>query len=104
MISAKAPFAPLFPPQETFLDDPLRALRCIRFASRFGFETVPEVGECLKKTEIHVRICQRPKSTDLTLLQDALVSKVSRERVGGEVSKMMKGVPFHHHVMQSHTS
>ncbi|PBK76666.1 hypothetical protein ARMSODRAFT_1078769 [Armillaria solidipes] len=68
------------PPQETFLDDPLRALRCIRFASRFGFETVPEVGECLKKTEIH----------------DALVSKVSRERVGEEVSKMMKGhSPLH---------
>ncbi|KAK0500640.1 hypothetical protein EDD18DRAFT_1067916 [Armillaria luteobubalina] len=68
------------PPKETFLDDPLRALRCIRFASRFGFETVPEVGECLKKTEIH----------------DALVSKVSRERVGGEVSKMMQGhSPLH---------
>ncbi|KAG7450132.1 transfer RNA nucleotidyltransferase [Guyanagaster necrorhizus] len=68
------------PPQQTFLDDPLRALRCIRFASRFGFETVPEVGECLKKTEIH----------------NALVSKVSRERVGEEVSKMMKGhSPLH---------
>ncbi|KAK0466375.1 uncharacterized protein EV420DRAFT_1261865 [Desarmillaria tabescens] len=68
------------PPQETFLDDPLRALRCIRFASRFGFETVPEVGECLKKTQIH----------------NALVSKVSRERVGEEVSKMMKGhSPLH---------
>ncbi|KAK0208895.1 hypothetical protein DFS33DRAFT_1254396 [Desarmillaria ectypa] len=68
------------PPQETFLDDPLRALRCIRFASRFGFKTVPEVGECLKKTEI----------------RDALVSKVSRERVGEEVSKMMKGdSPLH---------
>ncbi|KAF9040369.1 hypothetical protein BDZ89DRAFT_1060461 [Hymenopellis radicata] len=62
-------------PQETFLDDPLRALRCIRFASRYGFEMVPELQASLKQPDI----------------QEALVSKVSRERVGDEISKMMKG-------------
>ncbi|RDB28981.1 CCA tRNA nucleotidyltransferase, mitochondrial [Hypsizygus marmoreus] len=63
------------PPRETFLDDPLRVLRCIRFASRYGFKIVPEVLEAAKDP----------------LIQDALVSKVARERAGEEVSKMMKG-------------
>jgi len=63
------------PPKETFQDDPLRVLRCVRFASRFGFDIVLEVQEAAK---------------DLTI-QEALVSKVARERVGEEVSKMMKG-------------
>ncbi len=30
-------------PKETFLDDPLRVLRSIRFASRFGLELDPEL-------------------------------------------------------------
>ncbi|KAK7468557.1 CCA tRNA nucleotidyltransferase, mitochondrial [Stygiomarasmius scandens] len=63
------------PPKETFLDDPLRILRCIRFASRFGFKLVPEIPTSISDPEI----------------QDALVSKVARDRVGEELSKMMKG-------------
>ncbi|THU88445.1 hypothetical protein K435DRAFT_969476 [Dendrothele bispora CBS 962.96] len=63
------------PPKETFLDDPLRILRCIRFASRFGFKLVPEITASVRDPEI----------------QDALVSKVARDRVGEELSKMMKG-------------
>ncbi|KAJ7124812.1 hypothetical protein C8R43DRAFT_1147023 [Mycena crocata] len=63
------------PPRETFLDDPLRILRSVRFASRFGFEIVPELSEAV----------QDP------IIQDALVTKVKRERVGEEISKVMKG-------------
>ncbi|KAJ6626870.1 hypothetical protein B0H10DRAFT_1780327 [Mycena sp. CBHHK59/15] len=63
------------PPRETFLDDPLRVLRSLRFASRFGFEIVPELAESVKDPDI----------------QHALVTKVKRERVGEEISKMMKG-------------
>ncbi|KAJ6604152.1 hypothetical protein DFH09DRAFT_1121786 [Mycena vulgaris] len=63
------------PPRETFLDDPLRILRSLRFASRFGFEIVPELAEAVQDPAI----------------QHALVTKVKRERVGEEISKMMKG-------------
>ncbi|KAL5535282.1 CCA1 [Sanghuangporus sanghuang] len=62
-------------PFETFRDDPLRVLRCIRFASRFGFKLVEEVEESMQNVEI----------------QAAIVSKISRERIGEELDKMMKG-------------
>ncbi|KAF9470718.1 hypothetical protein BDN70DRAFT_888834 [Pholiota conissans] len=63
------------PPRETFQDDPLRVLRCVRFSSRFGFEVAQEVKDAVKDPQI----------------QDALVLKVARERVGDEVGKMIKG-------------
>ena len=62
-------------PLETFQDDPLRVLRLVRFASRLGFEIVPEVKEAMRSEEIK-------KSIRL---------KISRERVGTEVNKMLKG-------------
>ncbi|KAI0719119.1 hypothetical protein C8T65DRAFT_636843 [Cerioporus squamosus] len=62
-------------PKETFTDDPLRVLRCIRFASRFGFMMVPELQEAAKDP----------------LIQEALRVKISRERVGEELDKMMGG-------------
>ncbi|KAF8167836.1 hypothetical protein B0H34DRAFT_683268 [Crassisporium funariophilum] len=62
-------------PRETFQDDPLRILRCIRFASRYGFEMVPELVEAARDPAV----------------QDALASKVSRERLGDEIGKMMTG-------------
>ena len=37
---------------ETFRDDPLRVLRAIRFAARFGFKLDPELESAAKKTEI----------------------------------------------------
>ncbi|KAF8912926.1 hypothetical protein CPB84DRAFT_1759891 [Gymnopilus junonius] len=68
------------PPLETFLDDPLRVLRCVRFASRFGFELVPELKDAVKGR----------------IVQEALISKVARERVGDEVGKMITGpAPLH---------
>ncbi|KAI0005366.1 hypothetical protein BJV74DRAFT_762033 [Russula compacta] len=63
------------PPKQTFLDDPLRVIRCVRFASRFGFELVPELQESARDGEI----------------QAALLQKVTRERVGEELDKMMGG-------------
>ncbi|KAF7306511.1 tRNA nucleotidyltransferase [Mycena indigotica] len=63
------------PPRQTFLDDPLRILRSIRFASRFGFEIDPELANCVREEEI----------------QDALKTKITRDRVGVEIEKMMKG-------------
>ncbi|KAI8891339.1 poly A polymerase C-terminal region-like protein [Backusella circina FSU 941] len=62
-------------PFETFRDDPLRVLRCIRFASRFDFEMVPDLCAAAKHPEII----------------NALIHKISRERVGTEFEKMITG-------------
>ncbi|KAG1449396.1 hypothetical protein G6F46_010889 [Rhizopus delemar] len=62
-------------PFETFHDDPLRVIRCIRFASRFNFEMTPEIIEAAKHPEI----------------KDALIHKISRERIGAEFEKMITG-------------
>ena len=43
-------------PLNTFLDDPLRILRTIRFTARFNYEIVPEIYEALKNEEIRVFI------------------------------------------------
>ncbi|KAG9290793.1 hypothetical protein G9A89_011756 [Geosiphon pyriformis] len=68
------------PAYQTFLDDPLRVLRCIRFASRFHFSIVDEILETVKNEVIRV----------------ALLSKISRERVGIEIDKMIKASdPLH---------
>jgi tRNA nucleotidyltransferase (CCA-adding enzyme) len=51
------------PPKQTFLDDPLRVIRCVRFASRFGFELVSELQESARDGEIQVRsprFCNMP--------------------------------------------
>ena len=42
------------PPKQTFEDDPLRILRCIRFASRFDLSVAEEVIEAIKQPEIQV--------------------------------------------------
>ncbi|OBZ90935.1 CCA tRNA nucleotidyltransferase, mitochondrial [Choanephora cucurbitarum] len=75
----RTPLAPF----ETFRDDPLRVIRCIRFSSRFNFEMVPELCEAAKHPEI----------------KDALVNKISRERIGTEFDKMITG-PFPHLSLQ----
>lgn len=62
-------------PFQTFMDDPLRVLRLVRFASRLGFTIEPSAKECMG---------------DENVLK-ALRVKISRERVGIEVDKMLKG-------------
>jgi tRNA nucleotidyltransferase (CCA-adding enzyme) len=65
-------------PNQTFIDDPLRVLRLIRFASRLDFKI---------DTDSEVSM------GDPAILS-ALKSKISRERVGIEVGKMLKGIIF----------
>jgi len=62
-------------PYQTFKDDPLRVLRLIRFASRLDYVIESSVEKCMGVTEI----------------QEALRAKISRERVGVELEKMLKG-------------
>ncbi|KAG0665563.1 CCA tRNA nucleotidyltransferase, mitochondrial [Maudiozyma exigua] len=63
------------PPRQTFLDDPLRVLRLIRFASRFDFTIVPEVLKEMGDPEINI----------------AFDNKISKERIGNEMEKILKG-------------
>lgn len=62
-------------PIQTFKDDPLRALRAIRFASRYGFKLDPALIEAAKDPGV----------------KDALKSKISRERIAEELRGMLKG-------------
>lgn len=47
---ARTPLAPT----RTFLDDPLRILRCIRFASRFSLTISPDVADAIRRDDIKV--------------------------------------------------
>ncbi len=64
-------------PYQTFKDDPLRVLRLIRFASRLNYTIEPATKEAMKNPDI----------------REALRAKISRERVGVELEKMLKGMP-----------
>lgn len=63
------------PALTTFLDDPLRLLRAVRFAARFALPLEETIVEAAKDGE----------------LQRALYEKVSRERVGIEIEGMLSG-------------
>ncbi|QLG74588.1 hypothetical protein HG535_0G04710 [Zygotorulaspora mrakii] len=63
------------PPRQTFLDDPLRVLRLIRFAARYNFEIEPNVYKEMQDPEIN----------------DAFLHKISNERIGVEVQKILRG-------------
>lgn len=63
------------PPKQTFLDDPLRVIRLIRFASRFNFKIADDVMNEMADKEINI----------------AFNSKISRERVGNEMEKILNG-------------
>jgi tRNA nucleotidyltransferase/poly(A) polymerase len=62
-------------PYQTFKDDPLRVLRLIRFASRLGYHIHEDSQKAMQNEEI----------------KDALKLKISKERVGTEVEKMLRG-------------
>ncbi|KAJ5239242.1 hypothetical protein N7468_003861 [Penicillium chermesinum] len=62
-------------PYQTFKDDPLRVLRLIRFASRLGYKIDPEAEIAMRNEDISV----------------ALKLKISHERVGTELDKMLRG-------------
>jgi tRNA nucleotidyltransferase (CCA-adding enzyme) len=67
----RTPMSPL----QTFKDDPLRVLRVIRFATRLNYQLVPEISLAAAKEEV----------------QSAFLKKISRERVGVEIMKMLQG-------------
>lgn len=62
-------------PYQTFKDDPLRVLRLIRFASRLGYSIDPLAEEFMGNEDI----------------KRALHIKISRERVGVELEKALRG-------------
>ncbi|KAK4221629.1 putative mitochondrial precursor of tRNA nucleotidyltransferase [Podospora fimiseda] len=62
-------------PLQTFMDDPLRVLRLVRFASRLGFR----IDEASEKVMADERVLGNLKV------------KISRERIGVELEKMLKG-------------
>lgn len=66
-------------PFNTFRDDPLRVVRAVRFAARFGrtFELDEGIVEAVGREEIR------------NALRDG--KKISRERVGVELEKMLLG-------------
>ena len=74
-------------PRTTFMDDPLRVLRLIRFASRLSFSIDA-------MSEAHM--------SDPSVME-ALKLKISRERVGVELEKMLKGwCKFHPRCCHAH--
>ncbi|KAL6927023.1 hypothetical protein ACO0SA_004110 [Hanseniaspora valbyensis] len=66
---------PLSPPLRTFMDDPLRIFRLLRFKNKYGFQFEESLVKCFIE--------------DNSLLTDHIVRKVSRERIAIEINKIL---------------
>ena len=62
-------------PLQTFLDDPLRVVRAVRFANRFKFKMTDDVLEAAKNPKVI----------------EGLFRTVSFERLAIELDKMLEG-------------
>ncbi|CDO93341.1 unnamed protein product [Kluyveromyces dobzhanskii CBS 2104] len=68
------------PPKKTFIDDPLRVLRLIRFASRFNFKIEPNTYQAMSDSDIH----------------QSFNHKISKARVYAEMHKTLTSAhPFY---------
>lgn len=52
------------PPDQTFIDDPLRMFRAIRFASQLQFKIHPDTWESIKRTADRIEIISRERVID----------------------------------------
>jgi hypothetical protein len=100
------------PPEETLGQDPLRILRCIRFAARFGFRVDAQLAAAMKDAALQVPPSSLPcllfSSVLVTLwlpnraddddvidhAQKELGSTIGRQRIAAEVTKMLSGASF----------
>lgn len=51
-------------PDITFSDDPLRMMRCVRFATQLNYEIYPETYEALKRNAKRLKIISQERTTD----------------------------------------
>jgi len=65
-------------PTQTFLDDPLRILRTVRFAAKYGLSLYPGIIEASKKPEVQV----------------AFKDKISQERIWAELAGKKEGEKY----------